>query len=875
MILPELISWFSVLATMALTSLVVVRRPPAPLWPSLFFVGCLAFLLSIGEVMDTYVARSQVWYDRWLAVEYTGVLWLPATWWFFALRFAEMHGVRLPSRLGVLRWGPLLLAGLFWLSMLTNGWHGAFITPVAGERNVFQPIWYAQTVFNYVLMTGLCGLFLWLRKRARDRLVREQLAIMIVGSIIPLFFNFLWISGLVPEGVGGVTSAGLGISMALFVTGIYRDRLFALSSISMHHLIEHEQDGMLVMDRSGRLLHSNPAADRLFEDGELAPNVEVYALLAAHLRPDHADGQPSARKLERELASRARSSSGALYRLAGDAERWVEIHVVPIPDRSGRRLGTGLRLRDVSPLRRAREQLREQAAVLEAILDSAEQGMLVVDSKGETIYSNRAFRELWSIADDVEQGDLIAQVVRQMPEPDAFVAELTSLDEEPTEPSRREMVLRDGRIIERASRPLTMDDVIAGRVWSFFDVTADRVAERERHQLERQMLQAQKMESLGILAGGIAHDFNNLLVGILGNADLALSGVPEDSPLHGPLSDILESSRRAAELTNQMLAYSGRSRFVLAPIDLPRLAGETRQLLQAVISKNARVELDLGPVPLVEGDTAQIRQVIMNLITNASDALKGEAGTIRVVTREVDVGRDVLGGYQLGDTIEPGRYVCLEVSDTGTGMDEEIAGRIFDPFFTTKFTGRGLGLSAVLGIVRAHKGAIRVDSDPGRGTTIRFLLPPAQALADEVGPEATDALGAESLHGSGKVLVADDEPPVLRVLVRTLERAGFEVVAAANGREALERWSEHGGDFVAVILDMTMPEQGGRETLAALREAGAAVPIILSSGYSADEASAQLEGERPDAFLQKPFASSDLIATLRRTIDASSEGDPT
>ncbi len=863
MILSELVSWLSVLLTAALAAMVLVRRPPAPLWPSLFFVGALGFVLTLGAVVANYVADSELAYSRWLAVHYTGLLWLPATWWFFGLRFAEMHGVRLPPKWAVLQWGPLALSGAFWIAMLTHGWHGAFITPHLDARNDFHAIWYAQTVVNYVLLVALCGLFLWLRARSTDRLVREQLAIMTVASITPVLFNFSWISGLLGDGVGDLTSAGLGVSMALFFTGIYRDRLFALSSISMHHLIEHEQDGMLVMDRANRLLHSNPAAERLFDGSVLAPNLEVFELLAQHLRAEPGGDRVSARDLEREIGGRARSASGTLYRLTADPARRVELHVIPIPDRSGRWLGTGLRLRDVSALFQAREQVREQATVLEAILGSAEQGMLVVDSKGETIYSNRAFLDLWSTT----EGEGLEPVLEQTSDADAFRAELTSLGEASSDSSRREMLLHDGRVIERASRPLVLDDAVVGRVFSFFDVTAERVAERERHQLERQMLQAQKMESLGILAGGIAHDFNNLLVGILGNADLALASVPSDSSLHGLVSDILESSRRAAELTNQMLAYSGRSRFVLSPIDLAHLADETRQLLHAVISKKASIELDLQPVPLVEGDSAQIRQVIMNLITNASDALKGEGGTIRVATRELEIGRDVLGRYQLGDTIEPGRYVCLEVSDTGAGMDVETAGRIFDPFFTTKFTGRGLGLSAVLGIARAHQGAIDVDSAPGRGTTIRFVLPPAPQALARPSALASAIEGDASVLGTGTVLIADDEPPVLRVLTRTLERAGYAVVPAAHGREALERWAERQGDFVAVILDMTMPEQGGRETLRALREAGAVVPIILSSGYSAEEASAQLGAEQPDAFIQKPFSSSDLVSTLRRAID--------
>jgi signal transduction histidine kinase/CheY-like chemotaxis protein len=627
---------------------------------------------------------------------------------------------------------------------------------------------------------------------------------------------------------------------------------------------------MLVIDRHGKLLHSNPAAARLLDGRSVSPGAEVFELLARQLRSGDGRPDPDAWTIERDLMSGGRPGGPTLYRLDGDPGRFIEIHVVPIPDRSGRRLGTGLRLRDVTALRHAREQLREQAAVLEAILGSAGQGMLVVDSKGEMIYSNRAFRELWSVLDadrDLSDSDAsLSQVVSQMVDPEDFLGELASIDDGRVDTSRREMLLRDGRIVERSSRPLLLDRTIAGRVWSFFDVTADRVAERERHQLERQMLQAQKMESLGILAGGIAHDFNNLLVGILGNADLALASVDRDAPLHEPLTDIADASRRAAELTNQMLAYSGRSRFILETIDLPGLTRETQHLIEAVISKSARVELDLKPVSPIEGDPAQLRQVIMNLITNASDALKGSPGRIRVSTRDVDVGPDELADYELGDSVDAGPFVCLEVSDTGAGMDDEIASRIFDPFFTTKFTGRGLGLSAVLGIVRAHRGAIRVDSRPSRGTTIRMLLPPSLGSVvsvDAVRPSRPPVAG---WRGRGTILVADDEPTVLRVVGRTLERAGFDVVTATNGRVALERWAEHGGDFVAVLLDMTMPEQGGLETLVALRASGADVPVVLSSGYSEDEAQAQLDGERPDAFLQKPYATHVLLETLRSVI---------
>jgi len=866
----DLLTWMSVFMTAGLSAVVFVRRPPAPLWPSLFFVMFSAFVWCLGELLTMSFKLDEATYWRMLAVEYTGVLLVPPTWWIFGLRFAEVHGLRLPERFEAARTAPLALAGVFWLAMVTNPWHGQFLSPHLHARNGFEPVWYAQATVGYVLLLTVIGLFAWMFRRAQDPTLREQLAILVAASLVPMTCNFLYVTGLVDVD-GGLTAGGLGVSMLLFFTGIYRDRLFSLSSISMSHLIANEPDGMLLLDRQGRLLHFNPAATQLMSGVQLVPNADAFELLSRVLRDG--DAASSAAEIERAVMSTDAGPFGVVRRLEGDADRWVEIHVIPISNRGGRHLGTGLRLRDVSALREARDQLRAQAAVLEAILGSAEQGMLVLDSTGRTIYSNRAFRDLWQITeDDLSGGDdaaLIEHIASRLEEPQLFLDELSPGRGRPLETTREELRLVDGRIVERSSRSLRLDGGKGGRVWSFFDVTAEREAERERQQLETQMLQAQKLESLGILAGGIAHDFNNLLAGILGNADLVLKLAAPDSEMREPLLDIVEASRRAAELTNQMLAYSGRSRFVVGAIDLRRLTEETRQLLSAVITKNARVELDLDPVPLIEGDPTQLRQVVMNLITNASDALESTGGTIRVSTRVVEVTADQLAEHQLGDDLEPGRFVSLEVSDTGAGMDPATTARIFDPFFTTKFTGRGLGLSAVLGIVRAHHGAIRVESKAGHGTSIRLLLPPSRSAGEAKERAAETSPREDAWRGRGSVLVADDEPAVLRLLKRILTATGFDVVTASSGPEALTRFGEHADEVVAVLLDMTMPGHGGLETLARLREAGASVPIILTSGYAQIGARDELEQELANAFIQKPFAAADLVAILRTEIERS------
>jgi len=385
--------------------------------------------------------------------------------------------------------------------------------------------------------------------------------------------------------------------------------------------------------------------------------------------------------------------------------------------------------------------------------------------------------------------------------------------------------------------------------------------ELDRQVMDAKVQQSQKLESLGVLAGGIAHDFNNLLMGIMGNAGLALMEVPADSALRRRLHQIEVAATRAAELTNQLLAYSGRGKFQVEPLSLPRLVDEMENLLETVISKKAvlehRYEQEL---PLIDGDATQIRQVIMNLITNASDALGERSGRITIA-----IGTMATGALTpcLAGTAPEGRSVFLEVADTGSGMEEDTLLRIFDPFFTTKFTGRGLGLAAVLGIIRGHHGAIQVSSQPGQGTTFRLLFP---ASDETVGREVWEERPAQSYHSHGIILVVDDEETVRSVASATLERCGFTVHTASNGRDGLRAYRERASLVRAVLLDLTMPILSGQEVLSELRAGegpGATVPILLSSGYSSSDVAGNLQRFGPIQFLQKPYNPGDLIQKMR------------
>jgi PAS domain S-box-containing protein len=409
---------------------------------------------------------------------------------------------------------------------------------------------------------------------------------------------------------------------------------------------------------------------------------------------------------------------------------------------------------------------------------------------------------------------------------------------------------------------------------SVLDITERKQAEEEKLALERKVQQAQKLESLGVLAGGIAHDFNNILMTILGNADLALVGLSPMSPVRGNLQEIEKAVKRAAELVEQMLAYSGKGRFVVEPIDAGELIEEIAHLLEVSISKKAVLKYNLAEnLPAFDGDVSQIRQVIMNLITNALEAIRDKSGVITLSTGAVDCDRAYLNDVQRSSLDEPlpeGVYTYLEVADTGCGMDAETIKKIFDPFFTTKFTGRGLGMSAVLGIVRGHKGALKIDSEVGKGTMFKVLFPANELPDNGFAVRRKDETEGKDLRGSGTVLIADDEETVCAVGKQMLEHMGFSVLAAPDGREALKVFREHADEIVCVLLDLTMPHMDGEEAFREMRRLQPGVTVILCSGYNEQDATQRFAGKGLSGFIQKPY---NMAALREKLVDVLAAGE--
>ena len=310
-----------------------------------------------------------------------------------------------------------------------------------------------------------------------------------------------------------------------------------------------------------------------------------------------------------------------------------------------------------------------------------------------------------------------------------------------------------------------------------------------------------------------------------------------------------------------MLAYSGKGRFFIRPIDLSALVQEMLNMLQLSISKKASLKLNLThDIPATRADATQVRQVVMNLITNASEALEEKSGIIAVTTGVKECDQSYLQTADLTEVPPAGLYVYLEVADTGCGMDLETRTKIFDPFFSTKFTGRGLGLAAVLGIVRGHRGSLKVASKPGHGTTFEILLPASQSEAPASAPEK---MQPEQEHQGGTVLVVDDEEPVRSFAETTLKRYGFEVLVARDGREAVDVFKKNADSIDAVLLDMTMPHLGGKETFQELRSLSPDIRVILSSGYNEQDATDRFASKGLAGFLQKPYRPQELVDTIQ------------
>ncbi len=505
--------------------------------------------------------------------------------------------------------------------------------------------------------------------------------------------------------------------------------------------------------------------------------------------------------------------------------------------------------------RRAEHAMRESEARLQTVLASIRTGVMVVDAETHTILDLNPEAERLT---GRSRGELAGCVCHKVVCPAQHGrCPITDLGQT-VDNSERILLSASGESVPILKSVVRAE--LAGR-----PVLVESVADlRPIKQLEAQLQQARQLESLGVLAGGIAHDFNNLLASIQGNADLLAVELPLDSPLQELIEPIETAVGRASDLTAQMLAYAGQARSRLEPQNLNELVKDLAVLGPSLAAKAAiRLELD-QTLPLLEADAAQLGQIVTNLVTNAAESLEGATGTVTITTGRRHIDQAWLDEADHGTHLSPGEYAYLEVTDTGKGMDQETRARMFDPFFTTKFAGRGLGLSAVQGIVRSHRGAIRVTSTLGEGTTCLVILPLPASAAAEVEPARPRRELPEQWHGSGGILVIDDEDTVRKVACRMLSKAGYTPWPAGSGEEGLQLLAERAGEVAVILLDLTMPGWDGRETLERIRAAGYQTPVLLVSGYNQTEADHQFGGLHHDGWVRKPFNVATLLTAVRQ-----------
>jgi PAS domain S-box-containing protein len=626
--------------------------------------------------------------------------------------------------------------------------------------------------------------------------------------------------------------------------------------------------GVVLGDRGGRLTYANSGMTRLtgYDASELVGQ-PLSMLRAPDTDPD------KLAELETTLDGPRRFDGDLRFRRKDGTSHWAAVLVSPASDRREGGGGFLAILRSADARKAAQAALEDSRTRLDTLIqhvpgmayrcaNDEAWTMMIVSPGCEALTGYR--RDELEGNRVVAYGDLVHLDDREW----LWAKCQVNLDAHLVCQNEYRIFDRSGRerwVSEHASGAYDDNERLLHIDGFIQDISAAREARLEREQLERKMLEAQKLEGLGVLAGGFAHDFNNILTSILGHASLGLMKVAPSAPEADHFQRIADSSQRAADLCRQLLAYSGKSRFVIQRLDLSELVRATTQMLQLSISKSAVLRLQLSEgLPPVSADATQVRQVVMNLVINASEAVHETGGVISVSTGLMQADRAFLAGAVAGSDVA-GDYVFVEVADTGVGMDQDTQARIFDPFFTTKFTGRGLGLAAVLGIVRGHHGALSLNSAPGRGAAFRVLLPVADGAIEAARGESS---GDTGWRGTGTLLVVDDEEEVRSTVVRMAHRLGFQTEVACDGREAVDVFGQNPDRFSVVLLDLTMPRMNGVEVLTEMTRLQPNVRAVLMSGYSERDAQARLPDKKGIGFLQKPFSMDTLRAVLRTAREA-------
>ncbi len=859
----------------------------------LYMIAICEWAMTAALELLTADAAMKVMFVK---LAYIGIASVPVLWLLVALEYNRSVKWIADRRMLLLWVVPVASVSM----AATNEWHWLFwsvITPVMATAGIYSNgplLIYGHGIafwifFAYSYAVLFAATFILIRSAFRSpELYRSQSVLMVIAMALLWIGNLFYVAEIVPIPGLDTTPIAFTLTGALLALGILRYRLLDIVPVACDVLIRNMGDGVIVLDGNNHIAEMNPASCGLF-GVELRSVVghDLQAVVSSRIEPGllFPGGQMNGGQKE--------------IHVTGDATAVYDVRSSPLCDERGRSIGRLVVFHDITELKRREDEIRglnqsleervrmrthlleremtEHKQAQEALRKSEEKYRLLLENISDVVFSTDTTGRFTYISPVIEQiaGYRPEEVVGKH---FSFFVDQSDIHMMMTDVARifsgESMAPREFRAVDkngevhyvRTSGRLAIEDgQIVGITGLMIDVTERHRIEEERRRLEAQLQHTQKLESLGVLAGGIAHDFNNILTGILGNADLAIMKIGEDSPVWDNLKEIQKGSFSAAELCRQMLAYSGKGRFELSSIDLREMVKEITQLLEVSISKKIAVRFEFPDMmPMINGDAAQVRQIIMNLVINASEAIGDETGAIMITIGSAHLNRVDLKETYLDDNLPEGEYAFIDVIDTGIGMDRGTIARIFEPFFTTKFTGRGLGLAAVLGIVRGHRGAVRITSEPGKGTSFRVFFPVSR---DGDGHELMRRSTSGSWRGIGTILMVDDEESVLSVGKRMLELLGFSVLTAVNGIEAIAVFRENIESIVCVILDLTMPMMNGVETFKELNRIKPGVRVIISSGYSEYEISERFAGNnRVSGFVQKPYHFEDFAAKLRDVI---------
>ncbi len=625
-------------------------------------------------------------------------------------------------------------------------------------------------------------------------------------------------------------------------------------------LLESVGEAVFFTDRDGAIVFANPAASAIFLPGaERLAGKSVRDLLAG---PRSGAAPPDWERIQLALRSQG-DWHGDLDCVRANGERLacsVSVGEIVAPGA----VGWVWVLRDITERKCAEAALRSREQLFHTIAEKAPVTVWTSDAAGSCEYVNTAWRNQWGLSvDEARQGkwrDFIT--ADTLPLVEATFAKAVR-DKQPFSMEYR-MLNRHGeeRVALSHGAPRWNGAGFNGFVGSTTDITEIRHAEAERR-LDRRDESAQRLESLGVLAGGIAHDFNNLLVSILGFTEMAIEDLPSDHSARASIEQVEVAARRAAELTQQILTFSGRARPRTRAVNLGSILVEMVQLLERSFTGRARLEADFTtPTPDIDGDPSQIRQVAMNLLLNAADAADGPTGEVHVRLVPVQVEQAPAQAAVTPVPPRPGSYVCLEVSDNGRGMSEETQRKIFDPFFTTKPAGRGLGLASTLGIVRSHRGGIEVESAPGRGARFRVYFPVAAAVSQDLALGDASSNHEQRHNRALRLLLVDDDEAARKTLTNLLHRQGHSIHPATDRSEALAVLQQDPDGFDLILFDLMMPGMAAEEALWRFKDISPRTPVLLASGYSAESLRDSLDGRFGDGFLRKPFRREELLAAI-------------